>query len=402
MLVPEIRVSRGRLSSIAGLAPGAGDPHEVLAQAETLARCGEIAVFDEDSDAGQGDNLNLVKSICARFPCRVGGGVRTQSTGRALLRAGAERIVVSGDVDLSFLSGFRPQHVMIDMGEVLPADRAGETGGILEKVRQSEKLCTGYMISRGNGRTGKASGIDLEDVHRLSVIAGKTLTVAVDEIGLQEIATLDRIGIDVQVGQAVRDGRLGVPEAFAACMRWDEEGLVPTIVQDHAGQVLMLSASNRESLGRALASGEGTYFSAVRGGVWRKGERTGHDQLVSWCRPSCDRRALLFTVRQAGVACETGRYSCFDDRQFGMTFLSEITASKRSGDPASSFTARLMSDRTLLATRIREKALELGEATTRDEALPAIADLVYFLVVKAVSSKLDWNEIVRELRGRQR
>lgn len=402
MLVPEIRVSGGRLSWSPDGAPDTGDRLEVAAMAEALARCGEISIFDEDAEAGRGDNLPLLKSLCTRFPCRVGGGIRTQATGRALLRAGAERIVVGHDADLSVLSGFRSQHVLIDIGDVLPADRAGEAGGILEKARLTEKLCSGYVIRRDPVAAGTAREIDLEDVHRLSVIAAKPVTVVVDEIGLEEIASLDRIGIDVQVSRAVQAGRLGVPEAFAECMRWDAEGLIPTIVQDQAGQVLMLASSTRESLVRTLCSGEGTFYDHVRGGVWRKGERTGHDQLLTRCRPSCDRRVLLFTVRQAGVACETGRYSCFDDRQFSLPFLSDITSTKKSGDPSSSFTARLISDSTLLATRIREKALAIGDASTREEALPAIADLVYFLVVKAVASKLDWSDVVKELRGRQR
>jgi phosphoribosyl-ATP pyrophosphohydrolase/phosphoribosyl-AMP cyclohydrolase len=107
-------------------------------------------------------------------------------------------------------------------------------------------------------------------------------------------------------------------------------------------------------------------------------------------------------VRQAGVACETGTYSCFGEREFSLDFLSEIAASKRSSDPSSSYTARLLGEPGALESRIREKVEELVRARRRDETLWAVADLVYFLVVRSVGRDLTWRDVIRELRGRQR
>jgi phosphoribosyl-AMP cyclohydrolase len=95
-------------------------------------------------------------------------------------------------------------------------------------------------------------------------------------------------------------------------VRFDLRGLVPAIAQQHdTGEVLMLAWMNRESLEETLASARACYFSRSRGGLWRKGESSGQVQRVLDLRLDCDGDTLLLLVEQAGVACHTGRRSCF-------------------------------------------------------------------------------------------
>lgn len=394
MNVPCIEIVDGRPAHAIRERETAVDMAEITSLAESLSRVGEIALIDGNAEQDTGDNLAILKSVCNRFPCRVGGGMRSQDRGRALLRAGAERIIISSDADAALLRSFRPVHLILEIDLAAIPDVAG-------RIKLTETFCWGYLF-KNVPTDASTGGIDLEEVRRLSLMTERRLCVATDEITVEQVASLDRIGVDVQVGEALHSERIGNAESFASCIHWDEKGLAPTVVQDTSGQVLMLTVSNRESLEKSLRSGEGTYFDRSRGIVWRKGERTGHDQLVLRCLPSCDRKALHFLVRQAGFACEKGTYSCFGEREFGLDFLSEITAAKRSGDPESSHTARLLSDPDVLEARIREKVDEVSRARKREETLWAIADLVHFLVVKAVSGGLSWGEVVRELRGRQR
>lgn len=96
-------------------------------------------------------------------------------------------------------------------------------------------------------------------------------------------------------------------------IKWSPEGLVPAIAQDAAtGRVLNLAWMNREALAKTVASREAHYWSRSRGKLWHKGEESGHIQLVKSVRLDCDEDVILLEVEQrGGIACHTGRESCF-------------------------------------------------------------------------------------------
>lgn len=100
---------------------------------------------------------------------------------------------------------------------------------------------------------------------------------------------------------------------------WDDNGLIPAIAQDvRSGDILMLAWMNREALVRTAASGEAVYWSRSRGRLWRKGESSGHVQRVTEIRADCDGDVVLLKVEQVGgIACHTGRHSCFFRRLEG-------------------------------------------------------------------------------------
>jgi phosphoribosyl-AMP cyclohydrolase len=93
---------------------------------------------------------------------------------------------------------------------------------------------------------------------------------------------------------------------------FDDQGLIPAIAQQHdTGEVLMLAWMNREAVSQTLATGAVCYWSRSRGALWRKGETSGQVQRLVDMRFDCDADALLLLVDQTGVACHTGRRSCF-------------------------------------------------------------------------------------------
>jgi len=94
-------------------------------------------------------------------------------------------------------------------------------------------------------------------------------------------------------------------------LKWDGADLIPAVVQDAAGLVLMVAYMNREALAETLATGFGTYFRRSRQKLWRKGESSGHRQRVLEMRFDCDLDCILLRVEQVGGACHTGYYSCF-------------------------------------------------------------------------------------------
>ncbi len=104
-----------------------------------------------------------------------------------------------------------------------------------------------------------------------------------------------------------------MPDSWLNKIHWTEEGLVPVIAQEAGtGQVLMFAWMNREALKQTAASGVAVYWSRSRKKLWRKGEESGHVQKVRELRLDCDEDVVLLSVEQiGGIACHTGRHSCF-------------------------------------------------------------------------------------------
>lgn len=96
-------------------------------------------------------------------------------------------------------------------------------------------------------------------------------------------------------------------------IRWTEDGLVPAIAQDaETGDILMMAWMNAESLRLSAEEGHAVYWSRSRGKLWRKGETSGHQQVIRDIRLDCDNDVVLLKVDQkGGIACHTGRRSCF-------------------------------------------------------------------------------------------
>jgi phosphoribosyl-AMP cyclohydrolase len=96
-------------------------------------------------------------------------------------------------------------------------------------------------------------------------------------------------------------------------VKWTDDGLVPAIAQDaETGKLLMMAWMNREALQLTADGGHAVYWSRSRGKLWHKGEQSGHQQLVKELRLDCDNDVILMKVEQkGGIACHTGRESCF-------------------------------------------------------------------------------------------
>ena len=106
------------------------------------------------------------------------------------------------------------------------------------------------------------------------------------------------------------------PDSLLQDIKWNAQGLVPVIAQDwQSGEVLMLAWMNHEALQLTISEGRAIYWSRSRQALWRKGEESGHVQTVHAIRIDCDNDVILLEVTQTGhtpgIACHTGRHSCF-------------------------------------------------------------------------------------------
>ncbi len=108
------------------------------------------------------------------------------------------------------------------------------------------------------------------------------------------------------------DDRAGAAEEVLAAIKFDADGLVPAIAQQFdTGEVLMMAWMNRQAVAETLATGFVHYWSRSRNTLWRKGETSGQVQALKDFRWDCDNDTVLVLVEQTGVACHTGRRSCF-------------------------------------------------------------------------------------------
>ena len=102
-------------------------------------------------------------------------------------------------------------------------------------------------------------------------------------------------------------------EPWLDAIKWTDEGLVPAIAQEAStGKILMLAWMNREALALTVQEGRAIYWSRSRNKLWRKGEESGHVQILKDLRLDCDNDVVLLQVEQlGGIACHTGRHNCF-------------------------------------------------------------------------------------------
>lgn len=384
-----------------------------LELAAKFNKYGEVAVIDLDAAMGKGQNRDLIKEICGVCDARVGGGIRDTQTAGEYLRAGAKKLIFGTKAEPELLKRLPANKIMVALdqknGKVLDKGWTNSTDeSVLERAERLAPYCSGFLSTFVEAEGG-LGGMDIEAAKSLSDKLnnlGKPLTVAGGIAGLDEVVALSLSNIDVQVGMAIYTGRIDLGEALISCLKLGPNDLIPTVVQDENQKLLMLAYSSKESLAKALSEGKGIYFSRSRNSLWEKGETSGNIQTLLSCRTDCDRDSLVFTVRQEGVACHDGSYSCFTRQnntpEFSMPVLFQKLEQRKKVLPENSYSAKLFNDRTLLYEKISEECDEVLSYTSKDNLRWEIADLLFFLSVLAVDEGISWNQIERELAGRGR
>lgn len=409
MIVPSIDLMDGTAVQLVGgreRVLDAGDPRPL---ARRFGRVGEIAVIDLDATLGRGSNAGVIEELCRIARCRVGGGIRSAADARRWLDAGAERVILGTAARPEVLSALPPERVIaavdaVDGEVVIEGWQTRTRERADDRVRALRHLVSGFLVTFVE-REGRMAGTDLERARRLSIAAeGARVTAAGGITTTEDVAALDRLGIDAQVGMALYTGRLPLADAFAAPLRSDrDDGLWPTVVCDEAGRALGLAYSSRESLGQAIDTGTGVYHSRQRG-LWVKGDTSGHRQELLRVDADCDRDALRFTVHQAGPGfCHAGSATCWGERN-GLAALEARLRARGLATSAAegSYTRRLLDDPALLGAKLVEEAAELSEATGPVAAAAEAADLFYFAMVALVRAGVPLWRVEDELDRRAR
>lgn len=413
MIVPSIDLQGGSTVQLVGgkdKAIDAGDPRPL---AERFGRVGEIAVIDLDRAMGRGNQEDMIRPLLALAPCRVGGGIRDVETAIGWLDAGAHRVILGTAAAPEVLRALPRDRVVValdaDSGEVVVEGWRKRTGCTIEqRLRELREYAEAFLITFVE-REGRMGGVDLDRAARLVDAArGAHVTFAGGIKSPDEIAALDAMGADAQVGMAIYTGRLDLTDAFAAPLRSDRpDGLWPTVVTEADGSLLGLCYSSTRSLRAALDRGIGVYESRRRG-MWVKGASSGATQELLSVAVDCDRDALCFRVRQAGNGfCHRETWSCFaqtvlSDPTPGLAPLMRRLGKRVEHAPAGSYTKRLLDDPALLAAKLREEAGELADAAGTEHVVAEAADLFYFACVALVRGGASLEQVWQQLDERAR
>jgi phosphoribosyl-ATP pyrophosphohydrolase/phosphoribosyl-AMP cyclohydrolase len=203
---------------------------------------------------------------------------------------------------------------------------------------------------------------------------------------------------------------------------WQKQELLPVIVQDATtNEVLMMAYMNREALELSLKTKTAHYFSRSKQRIWKKGESSGHTQEIESFYIDCDNDTLLIKVKQNGVACHTGRKSCFFTELSSGENICDVEVDtsvaygiidtlyhtiqeRKNADPATSWTAKLLSkgENTILK-KVVEEAGEYCFAHKDDDAKEMVyeaADLTYHMLVALASKNISPDRVKQELARR--
>ena len=408
MIIPSIDLMGGKAVQLKQGKEKVLEKENVLELAEYFSRFGEIAVIDLDAAMGKGNNLELIKQLCSKFDCRVGGGIRSVEKAKELIELGAKKIIIGTAASEQLLTLLPKDKVLVaidaNKGQIVNEGWLKAVNATPEDyVKRFDAYCSGYLYTIVE-KEGMMQGTDLEAFKKIRELTSHEIVAAGGITTIEEIDELDKLDISCQLGMSIYTGKIDLSEAFSSLLDFEKgNGLIPTIVQDiTTNQVLMLAYSNRDAVNLTLKEGICTYYSRSRDNLWKKGETSGNTQKLVSAKYDCDKDALLYLVEQTGVACHTGKYSCFEDKKFSLNELYSVLLDRKAKLPENSFTTKLFKDDLFLKRKINEEAFELITALNKDEVIWEASDLLYFMLTFMAKNDVTIDDVLNHLSARRK
>ncbi len=407
MIIPSIDLMGGKAVQLRQGKEKVLERENVLELAKYYSRFGEISVIDLDAAMNKGDNEALIKEICKIAHCRVGGGIRDTEKAKRMLANGAKQIIIGTAANEEFLTKLPKDKVIVAIdskkGKVTTQGWTREVDASPEDyVKRFDNLCAGYLYTIVD-KEGMMQGTDIEAIRKIRNLTKKTLIAAGGISSIDEIKTLNKMNVSTQLGMCIYTGAVKLEDAYISVMDFEKQnGLIPTIVQDiETKQVLMLAYSNKESLKKSLSDGLATYWSRSRNELWTKGLTSGNTQELISAKFDCDCDSLLFKVKQnGGSACHTGRYSCFEDREFCINELYNLLMDRKAKMPEGSYTTKLFKDEFKLQRKIMEEAFESVNFEKGDGLEWEASDLAYHMLTFMALHNVTPQDIINNLASR--
>lgn len=390
---------------------------------------GEVAVIDLDAALGNVDakgktvNTALLQKLLRRGNVRTGGGIRSVKKAKELISMGAEKVIIGSAawnpnpkendcvLNVQFLeelaAAIGKDRIIISVDAIngkIAVKGWTETVDIslVEGAKQAEKYCSELLFTCVE-KEGCMQGTNMDYVKQLRDAVSCRVVAAGGISSVEEIAELERMHCDVQLGMALYTNKVSLKDAFISCLNFTKSPLIPVIAQSANGEVLMQGYANKEAFEKTFESRKLSFFSRERQKLWTKGETSGNFLHVIKLRVDCDRDCVLATVIPVGPACHTGSWTCFGSdpqEKSSMGRLYNVIADRFANPKPGSYTATLDAKR--VREKVEEEAEELCEADTKDDVIWEAADLIYFVNVLMYKEGVTWQDVYDELDKRHK
>jgi phosphoribosyl-ATP pyrophosphohydrolase/phosphoribosyl-AMP cyclohydrolase len=179
--------------------------------------------------------------------------------------------------------------------------------------------------------------------------------------------------------------------------------LIPTIIQEEDGKIISLVYSNKESLEKSIQTKKVWRFSREQKKVMMKGATSGNEQEIISIKTDCDNDALLFKVKQKGIGCHKGNYTCFnEEKEFSLKALYNKILERKNNPQIGSYTKKLFDDELLLKRKLVEESAEVITAKDKENLIWECSDLIYFLFVIMAKNEITIEDIEKENKKRDK
>lgn len=318
MIIPSIDIMDGKVVQLRQGKEKVYEEENIDMIAEKYKIFPEVNVIDLDCAMGNGSNKKVIKNLCKKLTCNVGGGIRTLQLAEEYINAGANSIIVGTRADKEFLNKLPKEKVIVALdtkdGKIAVHGWSKlKEENIYEKMLELEDYCYKFLVTNVNVE-GLNKGTDLKFFESLIGKTKNGIMVAGGITTMDEVKYIHKLGFDEVLGMAVTSGKLDIMDCYIEIMDFEKQnGLIPTIVQDiQTKEVLMLAYSSKESLKKTYETKNATYYSRSRSSLWTKGEKSGNIQYIEKIYLDCDSDTILFLVNQKGFACHRNKRTCFE------------------------------------------------------------------------------------------
>ena len=419
--IPTIDISEGQAVLVRNgkVYKKLGDPME---KAKFISINTHLQVVDIDAAMGVGSNKEIIQKICKKYPCYVGGGIRTYQDAIDYLNSSARRVIVSTALSMDLINQIKKDRLIVafdidEQNRVFKQGRGGfmdrnlyemirEYGDSIEMMtitfHQAEGTCKGIPMDQVR------EIVDFLDNNKLSI----KLVVAGGLSDISQIRELIEMDVTPQFGSGFWNGKFTLGEVFETISKHalglksvDFNGmrLIPTIVQSIDGQVLGQVFSTPESVKLSADTRVATFYSRDGSKIWIKGATSGNHHKVISIHYCCDGTSLRFVV-DGNKFCHTGSESCFghtDPARASLRSLQRLLKERYDSADDNSYTRRLLNDRFMITSKVLEEAEELVCATEYDDIVHESADLVYFTLMLLQKQKVNVDDVESELIKRR-
>ena len=417
--IPTLDISKGQavLVKHGNVYKVLGDPME---KAKFISIGGHFQVIDIDAAKGEGSNKDLIKQIVKKYPCYVGGGIRTYEDATEFLNSSARRVIISTAISQELISKLPKDRTIVafdidEKNNIFTHGRKGVMDKNLFQMIDEFAPFIETMTITFHHTEGTCKGIPFEQAKEIKHYVSKydiKLIVAGGISTVKEIKELIDLDLVPQFGSGFWNGKFTLGEVYECISQkvlqlkniiYNNVPLIPIGVQSFDGVVLGVVFGTPETVRMSADSRIATFYSRDKQGVWVKGSTSGCYHQVTSIHYCCDGTALRFIVK-GNKFCHTGSESCFghnDPARASLRSMQHILQDRLNSDNSHSYTKALLNDGFMIHSKVMEEAEELISAHTSDEIAHEAADLIYFMLMFLEKNKVDISDVESELIKRR-